>query len=134
MRAARILETALYVRDMAEAVRFYSDVLGLEPVGKAGGRNAFFRCGEGVLLLFKAEESLKPTPAGLPPVPSHGTVGPGHACFAASRAEIDRWRAHLLRHGVAVEAEFDWPNGAHSLYFRDPSGNSLEFAEPGLWD
>ena len=36
--------------------------------------------------------------------------------------------------GLAVEAEFDWPNGARSLYLRDPAGNSVEFAEPRLWD
>ena len=27
----------------------------------------------------------------------------------------------------------DWPNGARSLYFRDPAGNSVEIAEPRLW-
>ena len=26
-----------------------------------------------------------------------------------------------------------WPNGARSIYVRDPAGNSLEFAEPALW-
>ena len=60
MRAARILETALYVRDVAEAIEFYQGTMGLEPVGKVSERNAFFRCGEGILLLFKAEETLKP--------------------------------------------------------------------------
>ncbi|HBQ32986.1 MAG TPA: glyoxalase/bleomycin resistance/extradiol dioxygenase family protein, partial [Ochrobactrum anthropi] len=34
MRAARILETALYVRDVAEAIEFYHGIMGLEPVGK----------------------------------------------------------------------------------------------------
>ena len=34
MRAARILETALYVRDVAEAIEFYQGTMGLEPVGK----------------------------------------------------------------------------------------------------
>jgi catechol 2,3-dioxygenase-like lactoylglutathione lyase family enzyme len=134
MRAARILESALYVHDVAEAVRFYRDVIGLEPIGKVSARNAFFRCGAGVLLLFKAEETLKPPLDAQLPVPPHGTTGPGHLCFAATRAEMDAWRAHLQKHGVAVEAAFGWPNGAHSIYFRDPSGNSLEFAEPGLWD
>ncbi|WP_331713042.1 VOC family protein [Brucella abortus] len=59
---------------------------------------------------------------------------PGHVCFAASRAEIEGWRKHLEKHGIAIEADFDWPNGAHSIYFRDPSGNSLEIAEPKLWN
>ncbi|MFQ0815479.1 bleomycin resistance protein [Brucella anthropi] len=133
MRAARILETALYVRDVAEAIAFYRGTMGLEPVGKVSERNAFFRCGDGILLLFKAEETLKPPLPGHLPVPPHGTHGPGHVCFAASREEMEGWRKHLERHGVAIEAEFDWPNGAHSIYFRDPSGNSLEIAEPRLW-
>lgn len=134
MQATRILETALYVRDVAEAVRFYGDILGLEPVGKSSERNAFFRCGDGILLLFKAEETLKPPAPDALPVPAHGTSGPGHVCFAAERAEIENWCMHLQKHGVAVEADFEWPNGARSIYCRDPSGNSLEFAEPKLWN
>lgn len=134
MRAASILETALYVRDIAEAVNFYRDILGLEPVGQMSERNAFFRCGEGILLLFRAEETLKPPAHDALPVPPHGTSGPGHACFAAARDEIENWRAHLTKHGIAIESDFEWPNGARSIYFRDPSGNSLEFAEPKLWD
>lgn len=134
MRAASILETALYVRDIAEAVQFYRGILGLEPVGKVSERNAFFRCGEGILLLFKAEETLKPPAPDAFPVPPHGASGPGHACFAAKRDEIEDWRAHLTTHGIAIESDFEWPNGARSIYFRDPSGNSLEFAEPKLWN
>ncbi len=134
MRAARILETALYVRDVAEAIGFYRDVMGLEPVGKVSERNAFFRCGDGILLLFKAEETLKPPLPGHLPVPPHGTSGAGHVCFAASETEIDDWRTLLGRRGIAIEADFLWPNGARSIYFRDPSGNSLEIAEPKLWD
>ena len=54
--------------------------------------------------------------------------------FSSSREEIAAWRARLVAAGVEVEAEFDWPNGARSLYVRDPGGNSVEFAEPRLWD
>lgn len=134
MRAARILETALYVRDIAEAIAFYRDVMGLEPVGKMSERNAFFRCGEGILLLFNPEETLKPQTSGALPVPPHGASGPGHVCFAADGIEIDAWRIHLEKHEVAIESDFLWPNGARSIYFRDPSNNSLEIAEPKLWD
>ncbi|WP_343313376.1 VOC family protein [Brucella sp. BE17] len=134
MQATRILETALYVRDIAEAIRFYGDILGLEPVGKSSDRNAFFRCGDGILLLFKAEETLKPPESDALPVPTHGTSGPGHACFAAERTEIENWCAHLQKHGISIESDFEWPNGARSIYIRDPSGNSLEFAEPKLWN
>ena len=60
-------------------------------------------------------------------------VGPGHLCFSATGEEIARWKADLLAKGVAIEADFEWPNGGRSIYFRDPSGNSLEFAEPRIW-
>ena len=35
--------------------------------------------------------------------------------------------------GMTIEADFRWPNGARSLYFRDPAGNSVEIVDPGLW-
>ena len=53
--------------------------------------------------------------------------------FSATVGEIGRWRALLEAKGVAVEADFEWPAGGRSIYFRDPSGNSLEFAEPRIW-
>jgi catechol 2,3-dioxygenase-like lactoylglutathione lyase family enzyme len=108
-------------------------VLGLLPFAKAPERQLFYRCGDQVLLIFNPEATVKsPTPGGLP-VPPHGAIGPGHACFRATAAEIDRWRDHLVARGVAIEADFEWPGGGRSIYFRDPAGNCLEFAEPRIW-
>lgn len=132
---ARILESALYVGDLAAAEHFYGAVLGLPLVAKVEGRHVFFRCGDGIVLLFNAEATREPpAPDARLPVPPHGSVGPGHLCFAASADEIDAWRGRLEAAGVMVEADFDWPQGGRSIYFRDPSGNSLEFAEPRIWD
>lgn len=134
MQPAAILESALYVTDLEVAETFYADVIGLERIGKVEGRHVFFRCGKGVLLLFNAEATRHPpAPDARLPVPPHGATGQGHLCFAASAAELDRWKAHLDAHGVAIEAEFEWPQGGRSIYLRDPSGNSLEFAEPKIW-
>jgi catechol 2,3-dioxygenase-like lactoylglutathione lyase family enzyme len=130
---ARVLETALYVDDLDAAERFYGGTVGLQRVLRADGRHVFFRCGPGLLLLFLAAETRKPARHG-PPVPVHGATGAGHVCFAASAEELDGWRAHLEAAGVAVEADFRWPNEARSIYVRDPAGNSVEFAEPRLWD
>ena len=135
MHPSAILESALYVTDLDAAEAFYADVLGLARIAKAEGRHVFFRCGKGVLLLFDAETTKVPPPAGAKlPVPPHGAVGQGHLCFAASTDEIERWKAHLEAKGIAVEADFMWPSGGRSIYLRDPSGNSLEFAEPKIWD
>ena len=134
MQPAAVLESALYVADLDAAERFYGEVLGLDRIAKAEGRHVFFRCGQGVVLLFDAEATREPlAPDARLPVPPHGAVGDGNLCFAATEVEIDRWKAHLTAHGVAIEAEFEWPKGGRSIYFRDPSGNSLEFANPSIW-
>ena len=130
---AAILETALYTPDLDAAEAFYAGVLGLPRVARVGDRHLFLRLRTSMLLLFNpAETELQPHDAALP-VPTHGARGPGHVAFAATAAELDRWRAHLERAGIAIEADFRWPNGARSIYVRDPAGNSVEFAEPGLW-
>ncbi len=128
-----ILETALYVTDLDAAEAFYGSVLGLDVITKVEGRHIFFRCGNGVLLLFNAEATIKPSNNPAMPVPAHGTTGPGHACFKVARDNMEPTRQALMRAGVEIEADFCWPNGARSIYFRDPSGNSLECAEPFLW-
>lgn len=134
MSPAAILESALYVTDLNAAEAFYREVLGLERVGKVAGRHVFFRCGPGILLLFNAEATRDPpSPGARLPVPPHGATGEGHLCFVAGAEEIEAWAALLKAKNVAIEADFEWPNGGRSIYFRDPSGNSLEFAEARIW-
>jgi catechol 2,3-dioxygenase-like lactoylglutathione lyase family enzyme len=135
MQPSAILESALYVTDLGAAENFYGEILGLERIAGVDGRHVFFRCGRGVLLLFNADATKEPpSPGAKLPVPPHGTVGQGHLCFAATADEIDRWKARLIESDVEIEADFEWPKGGRSIYFRDPSGNSLEFAEPKIWN
>jgi catechol 2,3-dioxygenase-like lactoylglutathione lyase family enzyme len=131
---SRILETALYAADLDAAERFYGGVLGLPRVTRAGNRHVFFRLAEAMLLVFNPAETVKPPHDPTMPVPPHGATGPGHVAFAADAAALDRWHARLTAAGVAIEADFRWPNGARSIYVRDPAGNSVELAEPRLWD
>ncbi|MBE1284638.1 MAG: glyoxalase/bleomycin resistance/extradiol dioxygenase family protein [Rhodobacteraceae bacterium] len=128
-----ILEAALYVDDLDRAEAFYGDLIGLEKVQRIGNRHLFYRVGSGMLLLFNARETVNPPSNPRFPVPPHGSHGPGHFCFAQSRTDQDLMKARLIAAAVEIEAEFDWPNGARSLYFRDPAGNSIEIAEPHLW-
>jgi catechol 2,3-dioxygenase-like lactoylglutathione lyase family enzyme len=130
-RPQGVLETALYANDLDAAVEFYDGVVGLREETRADGRHVFFRCGPGMLLIFRAEATR--VPGGPLPVPPHGATGAGHICFKVPRESLDHWAAHLLQKGVEVEADFQWPNGARSVYVRDPAGNSVEFSEPKLW-
>ena len=133
MSPAGILETVLYAKNLAATETFYRDVLGLEPFVSAADRHLFYRCGDQVLLIFNPDATRVPPPPGALPVPPHGAEGPGHVCFRASAAEIDTWVSRLQAKGVAIEADFEWPAGGRSIYFRDPAGNCLEFAEPRIW-
>jgi catechol 2,3-dioxygenase-like lactoylglutathione lyase family enzyme len=121
-------EAALYVQDLSAAEKFWRR-LGLQLVGRKEGRHVFFRVGRDMLLLFDADAASE-TGA----VPPHGARGPGHVALDVPDADaLERWKAHLALAGVPIEQEHQWPGGARSLYFRDPSGNSLELITRGAW-
>jgi catechol 2,3-dioxygenase-like lactoylglutathione lyase family enzyme len=129
-----VLETALYVDDLERAEGFYAGVLGLTKILSVPGRQLTFRCGEGVLLIFNPDQTAQGRiviNGGT--IPFHGAHGPGHMAFRVRRSQLDEWRQYFQTVGVAIESEISWPNGAHSIYFRDPAGNSLELATPDMW-
>lgn len=126
-----VLETALYVSDLDEAAAFYRDVVGLDEHLRVPGRHVFLRCETSMILLFNPNETQ--VSDGKFPVPPHGAIGEGHICFCAERGEMDRWQDHLTSKGIEIEADFEWPGGARSIYVRDPALNSVEFAEAKLW-
>ncbi|UOA31778.1 hypothetical protein DSM110093_01551 [Sulfitobacter sp. DSM 110093] len=129
-----LLEAALYVGDLDAARQFYRDHLGLQLFQEVPGRHMFFALGPSVLLIFNPTATAQPPGNPQMPVPPHGAQGPGHVCFAMKRDEITAMERRLSTAGVKIDTRFDWPNGARSFYVRDPAGNSVEFAEPWLWD
>ncbi|UOA14994.1 MULTISPECIES: VOC family protein [Sulfitobacter] len=129
-----LLEAALYVDDLDGARQFYRDHLGLQLFQEVSGRHMFFALGPSVLLIFNPTATAQPPGNPQMPVPPHGARGPGHVCFAMERDEIAAMETRLQAAGIEKDTSFDWPNGARSLYVRDPAGNSVEFAEPWLWD
>lgn len=128
-----ILETVLYAVDLRAIEDFYRRVLALEPFGSVPDRHVFYRYGQQMLLIFNPVATQVPPASGALPVPPHGAEGEGHVCFRATAEEIVTWRDRLEALGVPIEADFEWPRGGRSIYFRDPAGNCLEFAEPRIW-
>ncbi|MDB4880318.1 MAG: glyoxalase [Gemmatimonadetes bacterium] len=130
---ARVLETALYVADLAASRRFYVEALGAAVLLDTARLLALGVGGTSVLLLFTrgtTEEAL-PTPGGV--VPGHGAHGRQHVAFAIAAESLGAWRTHLLGAGIEIESEVSWPRGGHSLYVRDPDAHSVELVTPGLW-
>lgn len=132
-KLAGVIETALYVDDLARAIAFYRDILGLAALNQDARFVAFDVGGRSVLLLFKRGATLETVhlPGGT--IPPHDGHGPLHIAFAVTTNELPVWEARLVEQGIAIEARTVWPRGGHSIYFRDPDNHLLELVTPGVW-
>ena len=128
-----VLETALYVSDLAPAQRFYEDVMGLQPMYADARLVAYPLAPAQVLLLFQRGSTGQPSVLPFGTIPAHGGDGQQHIALAIASDALAGWERHLSAHHVAVEGRTDWPTGGHSIYFRDPDQHLLELATPGLW-
>jgi len=115
---------AIVVPDLAEAERWYIDVLGAELVSRYnwGGDTAHpvgphldLRLGDDVVSLFHGDPSRQQ------PRLIH------YAFNCRNMDELDVWRAHLESKGVEIRGPMAHPGfGAVSLYFEDPWEYKLE--------
>lgn len=127
--------TAMPVADMAAAEAFYRDVLGATPhactcfsyedVKTGAAIFKSFVIGDFLLALTVARNALDMPPADQ----FRGAHGYRHG-FQVSHAKFDEIRAALDAHGVPYQGPVAQPEAGPfgaSLYFKDPSGNFLEF-------
>ncbi|MEM9146596.1 MAG: VOC family protein [Pseudomonadota bacterium] len=134
MKPQAILEASLYAQNLDESERFYRKTIGLDLITRSGDRHLAFRCGPTVLVVFNRRLSIqRPVMGARAPVPPHGTQGPGHVCFSVYADQIPMWIDRLTRERVRIEADFAWPTGGRSVFFRDPDQNCIELAEPRIW-
>lgn len=113
----------LTVADIDRTVRFYQQVLGMEPVVFGGGRRAL-AFGTSKINLHQAGHEF--TPHAARPVPGSADV-----CLVTT-VPLAQVLAHLAAHGVAVEEGPVARTGAlgpiTSVYLRDPDGNLIEIS------
>jgi len=130
----RVLETALYVEDMKRAVAFYQRVFGFGVLLQSEERlTALDVGGKHVLLLFKSGETWKDVhmPGGR--IPGFDGKGNGHTAFPIAASELEAWEKQFAALEITIESTVEWERGGRSIYFRDPDGNLLELATPGIW-
>jgi catechol 2,3-dioxygenase-like lactoylglutathione lyase family enzyme len=122
-----IVESSLYVSDLARSVRFYEETFGFRVISDFGERGCAMHAGpHQVLLLFKkgASRTIQSP---------HDGDGELHIAFAISKAELGNWEAWLQARKIPVEEKRRWELGGTSLYFRDPDRHLIEVVTPGVW-
>jgi uncharacterized protein len=137
---ARIDIVTLAVADLARALDFYRDCLGLSSRGIIGtewagddvepaGAVALFELSNGLLLsLYPRTELAKDAKVPLGP-PKTGEFSIGHA--VASKTEVDALLTQAQAAGATLtDGPHDRPWGIYSGYFRDPDGHLWEV----LWN
>ncbi len=121
------------VDDMERAQTFYRGVLGCVPGYSypAIGMEQLW-CGSALIVLW---DVTHPGAAkAIPPVAGGRNVD--HLCIATGPLDPDAFRAHLARHGVAIEQEAVHGGArgvGQSFYIRDPFGNLLEIKGPASY-
>ena len=152
MKTMGINHIALVARDMAETVRFYTEVLEMPLVKTVelptGGQHFFFDCGGGSAVAFFWWEDAPPAAPGIASVrkfPGDEKTAVGsmnHLAFHMDEAELERAIDRLQKAGVPVvpvvvnhdDSEKTVSREMHegvfvrSVYFTDPNGIMMEFA------
>lgn len=106
----------LTVADLDRSVAFYEAAIGLEPLGRDGGR-ARFGAGGRELLVLVEEPGARPVP---------GATGLFHlALLLPTRVDLAAWLAHAARERVPMTGLSDHAV-SEALYLDDPDGHGIE--------
>ena len=139
---AGLRHLALNVRDLAAMKRFYVDVLGFTVEWEPDPDNVYLSSGIDNLALHRAAdgEHTGPPPqaraggdrARSDEVGADPRAGPSGALdhlglIVRAADDVDQWAAFLESRGVTLKAKpKTHRDGARSLYFQDPDGNSVQ--------
>ena len=111
---------------------FYVDKLGLELVSEYEGRHVFLKTDKNMLLIFnhRVTAAEKETCHGAPTPPSMV-----HLCLWNRIRWIWGSKGFAKKNNIQIEKEIAWKNDikSRSIYFRDPSGNLVEFITRNYW-
>ena len=121
-----IAAITLFVDDLEEAKRFYSEVFGL-PLAYEDKNSAVFKFGETLVNLLKATEA----PGLVEPATVASAADGVRFQFTLGVEDVDAVCEELERRGVELlNGPMDRPWGIRTASFRDPGGHIWEVAGP----
>ena len=112
----------VYVSSLDNAIRFYTEVLGLKLTNRYGNHWATVQAGTSLVIGLHPSSEKHPRP---------GTKGSVQIGLVVSQDQpIEAFAARLRKHGVKVSGIIDSEAG-HYINFEDPDGNPIYV---GDWD
>lgn len=129
MKITALDHIVLNVRDIDRALKFYTEVLGLEgerveafQQGKVGFPSVRINA-ETIIDLFPLDKA-----SGVPQTGIKGNLN--HFCLVMGQEDFAGLIDHLKAHGVTIQqgpvSRWGARGRATSVYFRDPDGNEIE--------
>jgi catechol 2,3-dioxygenase-like lactoylglutathione lyase family enzyme len=122
----------LLVRDMAEARRFYEQVIGCS-VDRELPQYGMLQLRAGASLIDLVDIGSSEGEWARPE--TEGGRNMDHVCIETGPCEEQAMRAHLARHGINIVEEgirYGANGDGMSFYISDPSGNQIELKGPVL--
>jgi catechol 2,3-dioxygenase-like lactoylglutathione lyase family enzyme len=117
-RPDRLLVVSLWADDVAAAVHFFRDVVGLALLPHHAQRPAF-DLGNGACLVIIRGQPPDRRDSGEPLFPS----------IAFTVKDLDEAAEHLRNHGIVMPWGVEMGPESRWVLFHDPAGNLIEFAE-----
>lgn len=130
---AGVLETALYVDDVARSVAFYRSLFEFEVLFQTERGAGLSVEDRQVFLLFKKGGTPEPIASEGGAIPPHDGDGQLHMAFAISDDALQDWVERIEAAGIELESRVQWERGGVSIYFRDPDSHLIELVTPGCW-
>jgi catechol 2,3-dioxygenase-like lactoylglutathione lyase family enzyme len=122
MKVTGFNHLSIGTRNLAESVKFYETVLGMQtiPSYNFGFKTKYLRCGDLQLHIFELEDKI--------PFYQHFAVDVDdfHAAYDAAKA------AGALDSTAFRNPVNELPDGCVQMYLRDPSGNLIEIDWPDV--